>query len=139
MLEPNSDLEKIFERAVEVATKHKHEYITLEHFLFSMVTDEKFNGLLKDFGAEVDQLKKNLEKFIKDELVDIKTDKENFRPKKTNTVERMLNRAFTQVLFGGRTVIEPVDCFISLFSEKKSFAHFFMRKAKIEKTSSSSS
>ena len=133
MLEPNSDLEKIFERAVEVATKHKHEYITLEHFLFSMVTDEKFNELLKEFGAEVDQLKKNLEKFIKDELVDIKTDKENFRPKKTNTVERMLNRAFTQVLFGGRTVIEPVDCFLSLFSEKKSFAHFFMRKAKIEK------
>jgi ATP-dependent Clp protease ATP-binding subunit ClpA len=133
MLEPNSDLEKIFERAVEVATKHKHEYITLEHFLFSMVTDEKFNELLKEFGAEVDQLKKNLEKFIKDELVDIKTDKENFRPKKTNTVERMLNRAFTQVLFGGRTVIEPVDCFISLFSEKKSYAHFFMRKAKIEK------
>ena len=133
MLEPNSDLEKIFERAVEVATKNKHEYITLEHFLYSMVTDEKFNELLKEFGAEVDQLKKNLEKFIKDELVDIKTDKENFRPKKTNTVERMLNRAFTQVLFGGRTVIEPVDCFISLFSEKKSFAHFFMRKAKIEK------
>ena len=133
MLEPNSDLEKIFERAVEVATKHKHEYITLEHFLYSMVTDEKFNELLKEFGAEVDQLKKNLEKFIKEELVDIKTDKENFRPKKTNTVERMLNRAFTQVLFGGRTVIDPVDCFISIFSEKKSFAHFFLRKAKIEK------
>jgi ATP-dependent Clp protease ATP-binding subunit ClpA len=133
MLEPNSDLEKIFERAVEVATKHKHEYITLEHFLYSMVADEKFNELLKEFGAEVDQLKKNLEKFIKEELVDIKTDKENFRPKKTNTVERMLNRAFTQVLFGGRTVIDPVDCFISIFSEKKSFAHFFLRKAKIEK------
>jgi ATP-dependent Clp protease ATP-binding subunit ClpA len=37
------------------------------------------------------------------------------------------------VLFGGRTVIEPIDCFISIFSEKKSFANFFLRKAKIEK------
>ena len=133
MLEPNSDLEQIFERAVKVASDHQHEYITLEHFLYSMVTDEKFGALLKDFGAEIDQLKKNLAKFIKDDLTDIKTDKADFRPKKTNSVERMLNRAFTQVLFGGRGIIEPVDCFISLFSEKKSYANFFLRKAKIEK------
>ena len=133
MLEPNNDLEGMFERAIEVAAKHKHEYITLEHFLYSMITDEKFKEMLKDFGAEVELLKKSLEKFIRDDLNDIKTDKENYRPKKTNTVERMLNRAFTQVLFGGRTVIEPVDCFISIFSEKKSFANFFLRKAKIDK------
>jgi ATP-dependent Clp protease ATP-binding subunit ClpA len=133
MLEPNSDLEEMFNRAVQVATKNQHEYITLEHFLYSMVMDDKFRNILKEFGAEVDQLKKNLEKFIKDDLTDIKTDKENYRPKKTNTVERMLNRAFTQVLFGGRTTIEPIDCFLSIFSEKKSFANFFLRKAKIEK------
>jgi ATP-dependent Clp protease ATP-binding subunit ClpA len=133
MLEPNSDLEAIFERAVSLASKNQHEYITLEHFLYSMVLDQKFNELLKNFGAEVDQLKKNLEKFIDVDLADIKTDNPNQKPKKTNTVERMLNRAFTQVLFGGRTTIEPVDCFISLFSEKKSFANFFLRKAKIDK------
>jgi ATP-dependent Clp protease ATP-binding subunit ClpA len=133
MLEPNSDLEAIFERAVTIASKRSHEYITLEHFLYSMILDQKFNELLTNFGAEVDQLKKNLEKFINEDLDDIKTNNPNQRPKKTNTVERMLNRAFTQVLFGGRTTIEPVDCFMSLFSEKKSFANFFMRKAKIEK------
>ena len=133
MLEPNSDLEAIFERAVSIASKKNHEYITLEHFLYSMVLDTKFNELLTNYGAEVDQLKKNLEKFINDDLHDIVSQTPNQRPKKTNTVERMLNRAFTQVLFGGRTTIEPIDCFISLFSEKKSFANFFMRKAKIEK------
>jgi ATP-dependent Clp protease ATP-binding subunit ClpA len=133
MLEPNSDLEAMFERAVSVATKQQHEYITLEHFLYSMVLDQKFHDILKNFGAEVDQLKKNLEKFIEVDLVDIKTTNPNQKPKKTNTVERMLNRAFTQVLFSGRSTIEPIDCFISLFSEKKSFANFFMRKAKIDK------
>jgi ATP-dependent Clp protease ATP-binding subunit ClpA len=133
MLEPNSDLEAMFERAVSVATKQQHEYITLEHFLYSMVLDQKFNELLKNYGAEVDQLKKNLEKFIETDLADIKTANPNQKPKKTNTVERMLNRAFTQVLFSGRQTIEPIDCFISLFSEKKSFANFFMRKAKIDK------
>jgi ATP-dependent Clp protease ATP-binding subunit ClpA len=135
MLEPNSDLEQIFERAVTVAVKNQHEYITLEHFLWSMVVDQKFGSMLKEYGAEVEELKNNLENFIDKELEDIKAATPNTKPKKTNTVERMLNRAFTQVLFTGRNVIDPVDVFISLFAEKKSFANYFLRKAKIDKDS----
>ena len=134
MLEPNSDLEQIFERAVNVAIKNQHQYVTLEHFLWSMVADQKFGAMLKEYGAEVDTLKLNLENFIDKELDDIKVETPT-KPKKTNTVERMLNRAFTQVLFTGRNVIDPVDCFISMFAEKKSFANYFLRKAKIDKDS----
>lgn len=132
MLNPNSDLEAIFERSVKIASKHKHEYVTLEHFLYSMLLDEKFTSLLNNFGADVNTLKTDLEKFI-DDRDDIKAENLTDRPRKTNSVERMLNRAFTSVLFGGRTVISPQDCFIALFSEKKSHAVYFMKKANIDK------
>ena len=133
MLEPNKDLETIFERAVNIAAKHKHEYITLEHFLYSLVIDKKFNELLTTYGADTGELKTNLEKFIATDLKDIVLEKLEGKPKKTHMVDRMLNRAFTQVLFSGRNLIEPVDCFISLFSEKKSHAIYFMKVAKIDK------
>jgi ATP-dependent Clp protease ATP-binding subunit ClpA len=133
VLEPNKDLEAIFERAVSVAAKHKHEYITLEHFLYSLVVDKKFNELLNSYGAETKELKSNLENFIEQDLKEIVIDSLEGKPKKTHTVDRMLNRAFTQVLFSGRSYIEPIDCFISLFSEKKSHASYFMKIAKIEK------
>jgi len=133
MLEPNSDLESIFERAVKLALKNKHEYITLEHFLYSLIIDSKFEQVLGDFGADLESLKTNLEKFIATDLIDIVNENLESRPKKTHSMERMLNRAFTQVLFSGRSVIEPKDCFVSLFSEKKSHALHFMRLAKIEK------
>jgi ATP-dependent Clp protease ATP-binding subunit ClpA len=132
MLEPNKDLEQIFEHAVELASVNKHEYITLEHFLYSMLNNESFIELLVNFGADVDNLKEDLENYITNELVDI-VNTDVSKPKKTHTVDRVLNRAFTQVLFSGRQVIEPVDCFISMFAEKKSHANFFVRKAKIEK------
>ena len=132
MLNPNSDLEAIFERSVKIASKNKHEYITLEHFLYSMLLDEKFKNLLDNFGADVDTLKDDLEKFIA-ERDDIKVTDLLDRPRKTNSVERMLNRAFTSVLFGGRTVIEPKDCFIALFSEKKSHAAYLLKKSNIDK------
>ena len=105
MLEPNKDLEAIFERAVSVAAKHKHEYITLEHFLYSLVIDKKFNELLNSYGAETKELKLNLENFIEQDLKEIIIDTLEGKPKKTHTVDRMLNRAFTQVLFSGRSYI----------------------------------
>ena len=133
MLEPNKDLENIFEKAVTIAVKNQHEYLTLEHFLYSLVLDKSFCELLDTYGAETDTLKKNLENFIKNDLVDIVNTDHKEKPKKTHSIDRVLNRAFTQVLFSGRSLIEPIDCFISLFSEKKSHAIYFLKLSKVEK------
>ena len=133
MLQPNKDLENIFERAVSTAAKYQHEYITLEHFLYSLVQDTKFCELLDTYGANTSELKTNLEDFIKNNLSDIVAPDYTDKPKKTNSIDRMLNRAFTQVLFSGRQIISPIDCFISMFGEKKSHANYFMRKANIDK------
>lgn len=132
MIEPNKDLEDIFENAVNLAAVNNHEYITLEHILYSMVNNEQFHKLLTAFGADVSTLKNSLESYIHHELTSISST-DNEKPKKTNTVDRVLNRAFTQVLFSGKQIVDPVDCFISMLSEKKSHAAFFSRKANIEK------
>ena len=132
MLEPNKDLEKIFEQAVQLATTNHHEYVTLEHFLFSMLNNETFAKILEAFGTDVKQFREDIENYITNDLKEI-VNEESSKPKKTVSVDRMLNRAFTQVLFSGRQIIEPVDCFISIFGEKKSQASYFIRKANIEK------
>ena len=132
MLEPNKSLENIFENAVNLATSKEHEYITLEHFLFSMLDDKEFSQILTLFGTDIESLKSDVEKYLDNDLDNLVLPGVE-KPKKTNTVERVLNRAFTQVLFSGRQIIEPLDCFISMFSEKKSYAHFFIKKANIEK------
>ena len=133
MLEPDKSLTVIFERAVELASKYKHEFLTLEHFLHSLLEDEKFKELLTSYGSEVSLLQKDIETFLNKELKEIINAEFDDKPKKTHSMERMLNRAFTQVLFSGRSKIEPIDCFLSIFSEKKSHALYFMRKAKIDK------
>jgi ATP-dependent Clp protease ATP-binding subunit ClpA len=132
MLEPNKDLEQIFEDAVHVASANKHEYVTLEHFLLSMLNNEPFATILTEFGTNVKVFKEEVENYINNEYHSI-TAKEDTKPKKTVTVDRVLNRAFTHVLFSGRQIIEPVDCFISIFAEKKSHANYFIRKANIDK------
>jgi len=133
MVEPSKDLQLVFDKAVKDAQKLKHEYVTLEHLLFSMLCSENFYNLVKGFGADPDYLKSNLEHYLKNSCDDIKTEVEKFKPKKTQTVERCLNRAFTQTLFNGRSHIELSDVMLSIISEKKSHAAFYCDQAGIVK------
>ena len=112
MLEPDKDLEKVFEQAVQIASVNKHEFVTLEHFLFSMLNNESFAKILEAFGTDVKSFKDDIENYIANDLKDITNDDVE-KPKKTVSVDRMLNRAFTQVLFSGRQIIGTIDCFIS--------------------------
>ena len=133
MVEPSKDLQLVFDKAVRDAQKLQHEYVTLEHLLFSMLCSDNFYNLVKGFGADPDYLKSNLEHYLKNSCDDIKIETTKHKPKKTQTVERCLNRAFTQTLFNGRSHIELSDVMLSIISEKKSHAAFYCDQAGIDK------
>ena len=133
MVEPSKELQLVFDKAVNDAKKLQHEYITLEHLLFAMLCEETFGTLVKGYGTDVVHMQKELQTYLKTNLNDIKIEEKKYKPKKTTTVERVLNRAFTQVLFQGRNDIAIADVFISLLSEKKSWAFFITQKFGITK------
>ena len=133
MVEPSKALQLVFEKSIKDAKKLSHEYVTLEHLIFAMLCEENFETLLTGFGADIDYIKSNLEHHLKEQCDDIKTEEDKYKPKKTQTVERVLNRAFTQVLFAGRPEIELSDVMLSALSEKKSYSSYFLEKGGIQK------
>ncbi len=133
MIEPSSTLQNIFEHSVMTARKFQHEYITVEHLVYSIMCNDESYALLESFGADSNFIKSNLEHYIKNNLNDIKINETNFKPKKTNSVERVLNRCFTQVLFSGRQRMEVADVIISVLSEKNSFGFYFLSKGGVTK------
>ena len=133
MVEPSNELQLVFEKAINVAKKLKHEYLTIEHLLFSMLCEESFYNCIQGYGADPEFIKKNLEHYLKTKCDEIISQAEDIKPRKTQTVERVLNRAFTQVLFNGRQRIESTDVFIAMISEKRSWAHYYIQQANIDK------
>jgi len=132
MIQPSESLQAIFERSIKIAKDNSHEYITIEHILYSIMLDEPSYKVIENFGADAEFIKTNLDAFVKNNLDDLKSTIVD-RPKKTNSVERVLNRCFTQVLFSGRQHIEPIDVLISILSEKNSFAFYFLTKSGVVK------
>tara|TARA_B100000963_G_C22632329_1_gene675627 strand:+ start:1335 stop:3578 length:2244 start_codon:yes stop_codon:yes gene_type:complete len=133
MVEPSETLQLVFDKAIKDARRLNHEYVTVEHLLFAMMCEENFFKTLQGFGADVEYLKSNLEHHLKKNCDELKIDLEKYKPKKTQTVERILNRAFTQVLFSGRSHIELTDVLISIMAEDKCVSKYYIEKAGIAK------
>ena len=133
MVEPSEELQVVFDKAIKDARSLNHEYVTLEHLLFAMLCSDNFLNILNGFGIESEKLKAEVLDYVKTKLNDIVTDVEKYKPKKTQTVERVMNRAFTQVLFSGRQHIDISDVFLSMLNEKKSYATYLITKSGVDK------
>ena len=123
----SSNLEKTLRNAYQFAAESKHEFVTLEHLLQSLTDDKDALSVLKACGVEIDNLKQNLEDFIKNELSNLT---ENFsgEPKLTNSFQRVLQRAAIHVQSSGRESVTGANMIVALFSEKESHAVYFLHQ-----------
>ena len=133
MIEPSKNLQEIFEKSIEIAKNLRHEYITIEHIIYGIMDDDECYKFLESFGADAKFIKTNIEHYLQNNLNDIKSSVLDYKPKKTNSVERLLNRCFTQVLFSGRQRMEVADVIVSVLSEKNSYSYYFLTKGGVTK------
>ena len=133
MIEPSQNLQQIFDNAVSVAKQLQHEYITVEHLVYSIMCDQESFQIIENYGADANFIKTNLDHYLKNNLNEIVINETDYKPKKTTSVERVLNRCFTQVLFSGRQRMEVADIIISVLSEKNSFSFYFLTKGGLTK------
>jgi ATP-dependent Clp protease ATP-binding subunit ClpA len=129
------EIEAIIEQAIDYAKQRKHQYCTIEHLLLALVTHTPFKKCLDGFGSDTDMMIEEVTSYI-DSLhaivAKVEPDQE-VQPRKTNSLERVMNRSVTQVLFTGRRQVTTIDLYLSIASEGNSHAHYFLLKYGISK------
>ena len=133
MVEPSEELKLVFEKSMAIAKSLRHEYVTLEHLLYSCMLSENLEKILQEIETNTDFCKTNLDHYLKTNCDDITATVDVKKPKKTQAVERVLNRAFTQCLFSGRSTIDLSDIVLSIMAEKKSMANYFLEQSNVSK------
>lgn len=126
MIEPSKNLREIFKNAIDFAKQLQHEYVTIEHLTYCILSDATVNKLLSQYGANVKVIQGNLDIYIKQNLSEIVTTQTQYTPSKTLSVERVVNRTFSQVMFALRDQIDAIDVLISILSEKNCFGYYFL-------------
>jgi ATP-dependent Clp protease ATP-binding subunit ClpA len=131
-MQNNPEIEQIIESAIRLARELHHEYVMTEHVLLAMVRHDPFRRVLEKFGINVPLLDTELDAYLQS-CVHLVKNKE-VQPKKTNAMERVFNRALTQVLFTGRRSMTTLDLYLAMMSENNSHAHYFLLKYGVKKS-----
>jgi ATP-dependent Clp protease ATP-binding subunit ClpA len=132
-MQNNPEIEYIVDQAVRIARDKHHEYIITEHLLLALIRHVSFKKILDRFGVEVDQMDQEVNAYL-DSLKSLVKSGEEVQPKKTQTLERLFNRANVQVMFTGRRVLTTLDLYLSIMAETNSHAHYFLLKYGVKKT-----
>ena len=119
-------VEKMVERAVMVAANNKHEYVTIEHILLSLLHEREVGELLLAVGAQPAKIKADLVAFLGDAAHKRPDLPEGTAPKRTATTNRVFQRAMTQLMFSGHTELTNSAVLASILCEDTSHAAYFL-------------
>lgn len=122
-----SALESTLHRALEAASVRSHEYATLEHLLLALVDDEHASRVMTACGVEIDDLRATVAQYLDDELGNLKVAGNN-DPSPTSGFQRVVQRAILHVQSSGRDEVTGANVLVALFSERDSYAVYFLQQ-----------
>jgi ATP-dependent Clp protease ATP-binding subunit ClpA len=148
----SQQLEIIINKTIRRANELKHEYLTLENVFLSLMEDEEVVQVLQSCGANVDELRKDLDAFLHDpsnfsilsdeqigelhlqQFADEEVRKmarQNgivYQPEISLALQRVIQRSALHVQSSGKSQIKAVNLLVAMFQEKESYALFLLSK-----------
>lgn len=129
----NKELEFTLNLAFKDAKEKKHEFITVEHLLLSLLDNPAASNVLLSCNADVEILRGDLRTFI-DETTPLIPDTDELRETQpTLGFQRVLQRAVFHVQSAGKAEVTGANVLAAIFSEQESQAVYFLRRENISR------
>ena len=125
MLSP--ELQATLQRAVDDVRGRRHEYLTLEHLLLSVLDDPTGAEIITKCGGDTEKLRGDLERFLEEQVEELPEGEES-GPDQTLAFQRVLQRAAMHVQAAGRQQMTTGNVIASMFRERDSHAVFLLEK-----------
>jgi ATP-dependent Clp protease ATP-binding subunit ClpA len=153
----SKQLEYYLNKAIRSANERKHEFLTLENVLLSMIDDEIINKVLLECNANVDELKTDLSSFLdnaenfsvlSDEEIDelskqqfandevreiARSEGIHYQPEISMSLQRVIQRAVLHAQQSGKNAVQPINLLVHFYSAKESHAAYYLKKQGIER------
>ena len=126
----SQDLEISLNLAVSEAAKRGHEYVTIEHILFSLLQNDSALKAMTACGGSVEVTRSKLEDFFA-EHIPSGILRSGQMPQPTIGFQRVIQRAAQHVRASGKERIRGENILISMFSERDSFAVYILQQQNI--------
>ena len=120
------ELEVSLHMAFMEARQKRHEFITVEHLLLTLVDNPSASEVLKACATEVDDLRKLLADFVTEHTPILAGEEVDTQP--TLGFQRVIQREILHVQSSGKKEVTGANVLVAIFGEKDSHAVFFLNQ-----------
>ena len=128
----NKELEQSLNKAFHEANEKRHEFITVEHLLLMLTSNDAATAVIEACGGNVQLLRTELEIFVDQNTPLLMTD-EDRDTQPTLGFQRVLQRALFHVQSSGSGEVSGANVLVAIFSEQDSHAVYLLNKHSIER------
>ncbi|MBA3895652.1 MAG: ATP-dependent Clp protease ATP-binding subunit ClpA [Sphingomonadaceae bacterium] len=122
-----SELETTLHNALAAAATRRHEYATLEHLLLALIDDTHASAVMVACGVDTGELKTTVTHYLDTELEALRVEGQT-DPSPTSGFQRVVQRAILHVQSSGRDEVTGGNVLVALFSERESYAVYFLQQ-----------
>ncbi len=128
MIELN--LEKVLNEAFLEAQMRRHEYMTVEHVLFSICQNSLGSKIIVNSGGDLSSILNELREYL-DHFE--QGDEKNVEPVQTPALQRVLRRAIIHVNSAQKREVDLTDVLVAMLEEPENEAAYFLQKHGVER------
>ena len=130
MISPN--LNQIFQNSILFAKDARHEYLTIEHVFYFLLSSKDGAEIITICGGNVEHMKEALSNYI-DENIESIPESMEVDPYKSLALSRLLDNMIQHVQSAQKTVADVGDLLAALYEEKQTFAHMLLNEYQISR------
>ncbi len=123
----SQELNILFSDAINFVREHKYEYITIEHLFFAMLKNDSIIEVLKECGADVDEISDALRRYfaLNSPIV---LDKDDFEPIESVALSRVVENMMLHSKSAGKIEANVFDLLVSIFQEEHSYSAWLLQQ-----------
>lgn len=119
------ELEETLGIAVDEAAKRRHEYVTLEHLLYALLSDSVANDVLNNCGVNFDELRTGLNNYFNDVIEKVPANIQ-LMPELTSTFQGTIQYAMLQAEGSGQKTVDGGNILAAIFQAEQSYAVYLL-------------
>ncbi len=120
------DLQLTLQAAQREAIVRRHAYLTVEHLLYALIHSEEGARILRHSGADVDRLRRELERFFDEDLESVPGE-EPVETMQTLAFHRVLQHALDHTVSAEKEEVEIGDLLVAIFQEPDAHSMTLLR------------
>ena len=123
----SKDLELTLSHAFKFAKEKRHEFMTVEHLLLSLLDNPQAAEVLRACGSDNEKLRQEITQFI-DQTTPVIPPSETRETQPTLGFQRVLQRAVLHVQSSGKKEVTGANVLVAIFSERDSQAAYLLNR-----------